>query len=595
MSTTPSVESIVSFPCEEVSSSISHEDFNKICHMTDINPFVSTTRDGHKVVYMAKSTAPSGVPFIRQGVRGIMKWNSCRECASRYKKLSSLIDKCGPIFHRHVTSDDHIVEKAIKECTLKAFSELMTKKKGVDIKQYHHSLVFEVVREHTPFPKELGIDPERGGVPFKHYSITYPDISDDGVYLRPLEYAFNKYYRLIGDLLMKVDDIPAITKSLKILIKILKEVTYGKTLLPGAEWLLSAIEKLPDIYVNLGWRNTIQIVGDIVCESTISLDLQGYVITSFHQANRTIMKLLEDATGYEAMKSMVVEMVKPTNYKRPTAPPSQGQVAVGSALLGPFENKIYTLDRLWDDYSTKFKTHSTNEGKFYCTLTPVSSRSFPETSSGGASSGADSSAGTSAVMDAYAQMAQAAKKPSRYDFASRVTPSSLQPTTYRELVRLIEEGKIHTLDIDTSSAGSWVYIAETTLDYPTKIATPYLWSFESGTSRWPAKARVTFLQETKVKSLHNITILLEDTRISLKKYSITKNCCFPDFLSTSHERTCRRVFEDINKRVPIEIPSGSDELAIGVGTSIRSSSMDFHSTLRFYINRSTTPISISKY
>ncbi len=591
MSTSSSEESIVSPSsplCREEISTISHEDFNKICHMTDVRPFVSTTRDGHKVVYMAKSTVPSGVPFIRNASRGIMKWNSCRECASRYKKLGPLIDQVGPIFHRHITSDDHIVERKIKKCTRKVFSELTTKKKGVGFKPYHHYLGFEMVREHIPYPKELGRDPERDFVPFEHYSITYPDISDAGDHLDPLESAFNKYYRLIGDLLMKVDDISAIIKSLEMLIDILKEVTYGKALLPGAKWLLSAIEKLPDVYVNLGWRHTIQIVGDIVCESTISNDIQGYVITSFHQANRTIMTLLEDATGYEAMKSMVEEMVKPTVYKRPTAPPSKGQVAVGSALLGPFENKIYTLDRLWDDYSTKFKTHSTPGGDFYCTLIPLSSRSVPVTSGGGASAGA------SAVMDAYAQMAQAAKKPSRYDFASRTT-KSLRPTTYRELVGLIEEGKIHTLDIDTSSAGSWVYIAETTLDYPTKIATPYLWSFSSGTSRWPAKARVTFLQETKVKSLHNIAILLEDTRTSLQKRSITENCCFPDFLSTSHERTCRRVFEDINKRVPIGIPDGSDELAIGVGTSIRSSAMDLHTTLRFYINRSMTPISISKY
>jgi len=590
MSSTANVVSIDS-PLPDETSEISHEDFNKICHMTDVEPFVSTTRDGHKVVFMAKSSGCSGVLFIQQGSRSIIKCHSCRECASRYNKLGTLIDKRGPIFHRHITTKDHSIEMTVKAFTRKAFSEVIKGMKDGS-KAYHHQLNFELVREHTPYPKELGIDSERG-VPFEHYSITYPDISDEGHYLDTLESTFNKYYRIIGNLLMKIDDIPAITKSIKILIDILKKVTYGKTLLPGAEWLLSAIEKLPDIYVKLHYRDTIQIVGDIVCESTISNDSEEYVITSFHQANRTIMKLLKDATGYEAMKSMVVEMVKPSNYKRPTAPPSKGQVAVGSSLLGPFENKIYTLDRLWDDYCTKFKTHSTTDRDFFCTLIPVSARSAPVTFGGGAS--AVASAGASAVMDAYAHMAHAAKKPSCYDFASRVTPTSLQPTTYRELVGLIEEGQIHTLDVDTWSAQCWVYIAETTLDYPTKIATPYLWSFLRGTSRWPSKARVTFLQETKVKSLHTIAILLEDTHISLKRHSITENCCFPEFLSTSHERTCRRVFEDINKRVPIGIPSGSDELAMGVGTSIKNSSMDLHTTLRFYINRSTTPISIRKY
>lgn len=400
---------------------------------------------------------------------------------------------------------------------------------------------------------------------FKHFHLTYDALTDEEVNVSDLTKAFRRYVPAIKILLNKIT--PSLRNTLTAFKSILEVETYAKVLIPGTDWLLMICKLMKKEFYKMSIFEQMQLLGDIICKSRISEDDNNdVVITDYHQANKSILTLLEIGTlrGIDKMKmELVSKWGSPSTYQRRTKEPTLKMAQIAMGQLKDFTNTIHT--------TAEIETHADT----------VKITKKPE--------------GPTSSMEAFAQMGKK-KQCNKYDFLSAQPKdaSFVEPSNIRELLDKIKSGEIHSLKISTSLLKP-CYSASTDIDR-SNIIYDHLWNFlnyETGIRRFGySDQEVTHIKHIKTFMHDNIIFIVKGSRYTRPK--ITDNCCFPEFLSTKCKRTSGPAYERLNKTLPINIPD-TGELAIGLGTSVKDTKNELMLHVEVYINGSKTPTKITHF
>lgn len=372
-------------------------------------------------------------------------------------------------------------------------------------------------------------EPYAGG--FAHLTAKMNSISKFERYpLQKVQYAVNRYVRdrLFFQLAEKVCE-PGITESLDLLIEILDSATYGKTWLGAARWLRDnfkpGFKKLPD---HKKWEHML----GVVANATLYDDTGSQVvITYYHQANNSLLELLETCNTKEELKKRAEEMLSPTNYQRPVVPASDNKVKIAIDMLGEFTNTYASLDDL-----TKYGGVCSNEYK-----------------------------NTSSMSGFAAQLNNTNKSKNRVaSFAERATVKVY--TKVSEVMDAMRSGS--SVEIEVDAYEHVCCLVNTDLKREARIH-DYFWYYASSNNRVSlykmefGRNKVTGIMKL---GYNNYLFAVEGSA----PHSNASNCCFPSFLTSSYSRTCGSAFEGLNKTTRIE--QGCGPYAIGVGSSVKQES-----------------------
>ena len=125
-------------------------------------------------------------------------------------------------------------------------------------------------------------------------------------------------------------------------------------------------------YNKLSFLSKIDFLGAMIINSKI-VDGDGesdVVITEYHQANNTILNLLEHAYNVRALEKMILKLCEPSRYQRRVAPPKAGNVKAAMGKLGDFTNTMFTMDELEKHKDCiKIKSSISSMGAFASQLT----------------------------------------------------------------------------------------------------------------------------------------------------------------------------------------------------------------------------------
>ena len=547
----------------KITADIKYERYIDSC--APATPFGSIRTDGKEVYYVgtipltAKDVGiPIGTKAIRRErhncrVNGSPR--SCRVCNMRLREIGAVFDTNGHWLYRSAEGIDEeqlhkrtLIRKAIKE-------------KEID------SLCIRVVDRKVPYPKFDGNMAD--GTPWSHLYIDYDNVTDASIDIKKLQTTVNKYTPLIDNLLHRIWGQEGLKESIQIFIDIAEKATYGDHIIPGAKWLGMVMDKIDEHgngkerFSQITPSEKLRLIGDIIFSS----QTDSGVITSYHQANGdNVLGLLAIANTESAMKKLMVKRLDPISYQRRIAPPSTGNIELAKKILGSFNNTIHTLDEL---------------RKLPGTVT------IPETVTE-----------DGVTDDVYDSMLKTAKRDSSkevFNFASRAKISTLKPSTIRDLMTMINDGRVKKLSINTD--GMFLcYTAKTTIPKE-KLIHPYLWFYQLSSQRIVnGRHTVTDITRTNVGEYDNYIFRIAGLEKKIEgpfTFGEKSNCCFPVFLTPADDvrRICGSTFEEFNKIVPISIPDGP--ISVGLGMSVEK--MTTGRLLRsvdVYINDCETPIHI---
>jgi hypothetical protein len=441
----------------------------------------------------------------------------CRTCNDRVADICSLTDVNNKPFV--FTSDYN--DQRLNE--ISGIAARVAKTPITDVKLVTSKLLYE---------------PYCGG--FNHLTAKMDNVSKFERYpLQKVQYAVNRYVRdgLFFQLAEKVCE-PGITESLELLIEILDSATYGKTWLGATRWLRDnfkpGFKKLPD---HKKWEHML----GVVANATLYEDTGSQVvITYYHQANNSLLVLLETCNTKEELKKRAEEMLSPTNYQRPVAPASDNKVKIAMDMLGDFTNTYASLDDL-----TKYGGVRSNE--------------YKKTSS----------------MSGFAVQLNNTVKPKNrvVSFADRVK----EYTKVSEVMDAIRNGS--SVEVEVGTYEHVCCLVNTDLKREARIH-DYFWYYAS-TGRVdlykmkPGRNKVTGIMKL---GHDNYLFAVEGSA----PHSNAGNCCFPSFLTSSYSRTCRSAFEGLNKTT--KIAEGVGPYAIGVGSTIKQESGALTQVLKVWVD-----------
>lgn len=353
----------------------------------------------------------------------------------------------------------------------------------------------------------------------------------------------------------RIEKINAMKKSLGIVAACLPEVTYGHILEPSVKWMQRVVE----FYENVGFlpheRSRAQqwIDGaEMILWTKISPDDRHNAVSPvIQQAKNNLMDAMNVAYNREGLISLLTDRLRPDKYQRPstTKPLSMGSIMNAVHILGSFENKIMSHDE--------------------AAALPHAIR---------LSSSNDSMTGFKAMLAAN-------KKPSVADFGSRCDVTDINTiTSLTALLNYVVRHPTTRLQIRTSNLNP-IYVAKTTL-HPDMLSVPHFWAFMNG--KKPSIYGMKDYEDVRVivplfKYTTYKSILFIVDHVELPKNMSGTNCCFPEFLSVQHRRTCRDAFERLNTTVPIGV---SHPPAFGVGVSCTNTFGDLNRPITLYINSS---------
>ena len=138
--------------------------------------------------------------------------------------------------------------------------------------------------------------------------------------------------------------------SFELLVKILDDVTYGKTFLPATRWLMSIVTDFTTrgvkscIWMSDKERYTTLI--PYLINSPIGNDMHDGAVSFFCQTGKQLIDLMKDAHDEDTMAKLCKARLDPRNYQRPTAEPRAGQVTEAIKHLGDFTNTVMSLSEL---------------------------------------------------------------------------------------------------------------------------------------------------------------------------------------------------------------------------------------------------------
>lgn len=448
----------------------------------------------------------------------------CRTCNYRVADLCSLTDVSNkPFIFTHNYDDPRLNE-------LRKLANRIAKKPIINAKLVTQKMLYE---------------PHGGG--FMHLTAKMASVSNFIRYSpEKVQSAVNRYLRdgLFFQLADKVC-APGITESLDLLIEILDSATYGKTWLGAARWLRDNFKpEFKDLPEHVKWEHMLKVIANATLYDDTGSQV---VITYYHQANNSLLVLLETCDTKEQLKKKAEEMLSPTNYQRPTAPASDGKVKIAMDMLGDFTNTYGSLSDL----------------VAYGGVVPSEYKN------------------TSSMSGFSAQLANNKPKAAKNraaSFADRATVKKY--TKISEIMDTMRNGD--SVDIEIDGGNQVCCLVNTDLKREARLY-DHFWYFAGGLfsnscSQYNIKHGRN--KVTGIMKLGNNSYLFAVENSKPRERG--GNCCFPAFLTSSYSRTCGAAFEGLNKTT--SIAKGTGPYAIGVGSSVKQESGKLTTNLEVWVN-----------
>jgi hypothetical protein len=454
----------------------------------------------------------------------------CCCCGLFAAKASECSDQHGQIFlpsevMHHTENDLH--QESYQKAHNLAFDCAKQKISGIYILKKGSGFLFD----YPPNDKERGFPHFYTRIPSEFYS----DINQETSHI--LEKAFKRYIisGKMKKLILRL--IQQKKSSCEIFEKILQAVDYGDKFLNTLRWAIQILDDLESKSLDqMSDKDQSLFLFKHLIKQKLDNDLKSGAVSFVCQQLKQLVGLMECADNEDGMRKLVEERLHPSNYQRPTADPTEGNVSEAMRLLGDFK---ITVDRISD----------------HPNAVPVGviSDEF------------------SAMQGFEALKLSAQKKEKSETFADRCGGTKQTQikgiTTCKQLVeycRLHPESEIKIL-----SGGTLLYYASNTLGTD-KLCYPFTWAFQNHVAldQWNIKfiSSVTYiipgyerLENTGFKS---ILFVCSGALIP----ATTPVNTFPEFLRSEYRRTCGKAYEALKHTMKLQIPSGKP-LAFGVGTS----------------------------
>ena len=365
---------------------------------------------------------------------------------------------------------------------------------------------------------------------FSHYYIQPDNFSDSEVNLGKIQKAFNTYIPLMLNLFSSSDyfgaNWEAITNSLKMLLKILSSVDYGKQLVASTSWFLGCFNRSTKPFNNMTLDEKMDFIGKAIISAPISDGRDGtVVITFFHQINNNVLNLLSIAHDEHAMAELVRERMSPDNYRRKTALKA-GNIDVAQKHLGDFTTTLMNTDMLEKhDHVIKVKqnnyqtTTTASGGSIYDTLRT-------KTAKNNLSGPAKFAARANSSVNSTTKLPSYVGKNMEGNYCM----------TILELMENTKNGNIFKLEVCASSnVPTNAFVADCTLSRK-KLIFDHLWlylNYQSNRFKNYGKIEITHLVPIVTHTRKNIIFVLKGAREAIKARPINNNCCLPEFLSSA--------------------------------------------------------------
>jgi hypothetical protein len=517
----------------------SFHELTRLLETKPIHPLIVQDIDGKNVSLLFQHEAKQ----THKAYCAMKNMDHCHMCAERHSITCAVSDMEGPIMMNKLIIDNTI-ESSNKYH--KACSKMVTDCE-IACKSKITGLI--LVKNDTLF----GFKQNVGGWSHLCRPVNASDKTDATITIerqKLIEGAIERY--ISSDLFDRLMNrlISQGIVSINLMKTCLHKAAYGNKFLPAVEWLESILIDLEMIDVKYDHMNPKQkweFLMKHIMRAALSKDSQGTVALLFQTAHHNVIDLLESAKSETAMIKLCEERLNPLNYQRPTAEPTDGDIDNCIKYLGDFENTLITVER-----AKILIPQIVHHGQI------TSSDSVPAITS--------SMSGFAAQRAKNESVSSGSKIKS---FASKCASDELtiKINAITSVSDFIEFSRKHPeIPVQIAAQGSLVYAAETTLG--DKVKHPHLWGFMN-------QARFTEfgINSAYVEVTHTVPMYeyIEGYKsvfwvcAGIKYNSRMGNCCFPEFLTSENQRTCRKSFEALNKTMPLKVPDGP--LLMGVGAS----------------------------
>jgi hypothetical protein len=339
-----------------------------------------------------------------------------------------------------------------------------------------------------------------------------------------------------------------IIESLDVLIETLPKVTYGDKLEKSAIWFRAAIDEYMNHRGNTSDKTIIAIKHLLRAPLSPGVDEERIICTYLKQVKDNTINAMAVAHNESALRYLLQERFKPTNYCRPTAPPKDGQL---SQAIKMFTDLGFSTSVMLVSNIPKYG------GKLVSSANTMKD-----------------------ATNIWSNQLGSKKKAGAAGLASRSSPSF--PTTIKELFDNLENYP----GLKISTVGMFPVLLT---EYPDSardaLIHPHLWCFNNGQSI------SIYGISSGFQNISAITFMGRNVFFGIKGSRLThsslppKNTCFPEFLTPAYQRKCRSAFEDLNKKTSPSLPTNDGNgYALGVGTSQINSLHCLHSAIEFSYN-----------
>ena len=574
--------------------------------LAKFQPFISENpKKNKKIAFLLHF--PSSEQRSRNTVDVIRSEFGCEECGKRVKKMFFLVDANGK----------GILEPEREGIMLTREQESMiteVKKFVQDRKRERQSVedekwTLEVVANTDAWGKardQLKAEEQverknieaimnlqtkdKGG--YEHYYMNPNEVTSEGIDILLMNKAFQKYQGLMSNLFEKFTNETqwqGMVDSLEMMIKILKEATYGSKFVASAEWFLECFKRSSKPFYWLSLIERASFIGQAICTAPIGHELGNQAaIPFYHQVNDNIMGLLGTAQSEVSMRKMVEMRLNPNYYQQKTAAPKAGAVAMAAEALGQFSVSIATVKELETDtrFSSTIKV---------CKDSVTTSEQVTDIYAGLRTKGKTSSKATGAAGFASRAGGRKDELPSFV----RTTYDGKHTMTICELMNHVKNGEINSLEVYYDDKQTDVMITSTTLSQD-KLIHPHTWLFLNNQSPRFTQAtiiKVTHLVPIQTLTHSNCVFVLEGGREALRRSPSNPNACLGEFLNSKYH-ACKSTFMEVGRKIGTKVPDVCEgELAFGIGVSKSSTyNSQLHQPMEIYINGNRKkPIRVTRW
>lgn len=408
---------------------------------------------------------------------------------------------------------------------------------------------------------------ESGG--FEHFYVELPRCDLKKFTVDDYNWFINQHFPTIKRL-MNENDNDGIIDSLELLLSLLPKITYGDKIQKSTEWFLKYMTEYRSVSSDFD-RDMVAMKALLNQYLLPGHGFERIVATNLKQTKDTVLEAMSCAHNESALIKLLTNLFNPSTYMRPTAPPSDGNIQEAMKIFenANFSTTVMTVENLISKYGGK--------------AVPLEKP---------ASTGNDALSAWGSMRDSLQDSRVKGKRGGAGGFAKRSGAKAFTaPTTIAELFNRLDE--FPGLEINTLSMSP-----VTLTEYPDTasdlIKHAFLWCFHNGKTIATCYGITSGYHKINSMTLpgsmgRNVFFGLGVNFTGSTKY----NTCFPTFLKEAVQRKCRSAFEKLNTTTSASIPSGSGQLAYGVGTSRTNSLNGIHGTLKFRCG--TREFTISKW